>query len=278
MIKYNRRQFAKFILLLIVATVGFPNVVSAQEKNVLSSSTVFNNDETFEYKLIFKWGVIRGKVGEAKLYNKKINSGQQYFSKLTFRSVGIGDAFYSLRDTFETLYSSNRKPLRFEKRVNDDGYIMFDEISFKHSPSVIRASVKAYVPDRVKVDTVYTYNPNEIEVVDMLSTLAFVRGFDLTNPEASINGKRIVIPIGRSQVYTECQYGGTEVLKKPDGSKVETVIIILSIQDEAFENKKDAVTVWVSRDEYQIPLKVTGNLKVGRVVVELTSYYNKSGS
>lgn len=276
MIKYSRRQFAKFILILIVAVVGFPHVASAQEKSVLVSSPAFDSDETFEYKLIFKWGVIRGKVGVAKLYNKKINSGQQYFSKMTFRSVGIGDAFYSLRDTFETLYSSNRRPLRFEKRVNDNGYIMVDEISFKHTPSIVRASVKAYVPDKVKVDTLYTYNPNEIEVVDMLSTLAFVRGFDLTNPEASINGKRIVIPIGRSQVYTECQYGGTEILKKPDGSKVEAVIIILNIQDEAFETQKDSVKVWVSRDEDQLPLRVTGNLKVGRVVVELTSYHNKS--
>lgn len=274
--KNSRRQIAVLIVMSFMALLGCSNVAIGQE-NVLASSKSFDNDESIQYKLVFKLGVIRGKVGEAILTNKKINSGQQYFSQLVFRTTGVGDAFYTLRDTFETLYSSNRKPLRFEKRVNDKGYMVVDEVSFNHSSNLVRASVKSTANNSVSVDTVYTYNPKEVEVIDLLSSLALVRALDLSNP-SSFNGKKVMIPIGRSQALTTCKYAGTEQVKGPNGKKTDSVIVTLNIRDEAFASQNNSVTVWVSNDESKIPLKLMANLKVGKVAVEITSYHNKTSS
>lgn len=275
MTKYSSLFFLQLGIILIIFT-GWFGTSQAQE-NVLSNSKAFEYKETIQYKLVFRWGIFKGKIGEASLSNSKVNSGQQYFSQLHFKTTGVGDAFYSMRDTLETLYSVDHKPLRFEKRINEKGFAMIDEISFTHSPTIVRATVRALTSTEVKVDTVYTYNPKEVEVFDVLSSLAFVRGFNLSAPEL-INGKRIVMPIGNSQAFAECSFQGTEEMKMPDGSRVEAVIISMDIKDEVFQTQKNSVMVWVTNDEYRIPVKVTANLKVGSVVVELMSYRNMSRS
>lgn len=266
------KRHLMLIFIAVVAILGVSRPAMSQQ-NTLALSKAFEQDEYIKYKLVFEWGIIRGKVGEATLSNKKINSGQQYFSQLIFKTTGVGDAFYSLRDTFETLYSNYNKPLRFEKRVTDKGVLYVDEVSFNHSPSVVRASVKSYADRNINVDTVYTYNPKEIEVIDVLSSLAYVRGLDISNP-SGINGRKVMIPIGRSQAVTDIKYMGMEKVKGVNGKKVDAVIISLNIKDEAFQSQKNSVTVWVSNDELRVPLKVTANLKVGKVVVEVASYRN----
>lgn len=272
MVKNILKRNLVLIMMTAAAILGFSKPALAQQ-NTLALSKAFLQDEYIKYKLVFEWGIIRGKVGEATLSNKKINSGQQYFSQLVFKTTGVGDAFYSLRDTFETLYSAQKKPLRFEKRVMDKGVQYVDEVSFNHSSSRVRAIVKSFANNEVKVDTVYTYNPKEIEVIDVLSSLAFVRGLDISNPSA-VNGRKVMIPIGRSQANTEIKYLGKEQVKGVNGKKVDAVIISLNIKDEAFQSQKNSVTVWVSNDELCIPLKVTANLKVGKVAVEIASYRN----
>lgn len=108
--------------LLLLGVVGLFTSLTAQEvgsaKMDISESQIFKKNETFCYTLDFRWGFIRGKVGEATLTNRMVNGGQ-YFSQLYFRTRGIGDTFFKIRDTLETLYSAEKLPLRFEKRINE---------------------------------------------------------------------------------------------------------------------------------------------------------------
>lgn len=61
--------------------------------------------ETLRYDLAFRWTIVRGKVGEARLINKPANKNQ-YFSQLIFQTTGIGDNVFPMRDTLETLFSA----------------------------------------------------------------------------------------------------------------------------------------------------------------------------
>lgn len=256
-------------LIALLALLSFTKL-SAQ-KSDLSKSAIFKSSESFEYKVSFKWGIIRGKVGEAKLTNSKASNGSQYFSQLHFRTTGLGDTFYRMRDTLETLYSAQKLPLRYEKRVEEKGFIQRDEVSFSYSGNKVNATSRVVRPSEVLLDTLYVFDSSEYQVIDLLSTLALVRTY---NPSevTSVPTKRVAIPSGHDIVYLEYEFRGTDSVKMPDGSTSEAMIIDLNINDEAFKKKSSSVQVWLTRDEQQIPVKIHAELSVGYVVVELVSY------
>lgn len=246
-------------------------LVSSAQKADITSSAAFNANERFEYNVSFKWGVVRGKVGDAYISNRKTNNGTQYFTQLLFRTTGLGDTFYRMRDTLETLYSAQKMPLRFEKRINEKNFIRTDEVSFTHYKDHVNAKSRVLRPSGVELDTLYVLDNTKYQVIDLLSTLALVRSYDHTQ-NSGVSNKRVAIPIGKDIIYLEYEYKGTESVKMPDGSTRNAMLIYLHVNDKAFKEKNGSVKVWVTQDREQIPVKIQAQLAVGYAVVDLVSY------
>lgn len=266
------KQIYTFIFGVLLLFVSGGMAYAQGSSEVLPQSRAFDHDETLSYKVAFKWGIINGKIGEATITNKRRRSGQQYFSQLLFRTMGIAESFYSMRDTFETLYSQHRRPLRFEKRILENGYRMTDELTFTHQIGRVAVHTRGYTPEAVQVDTTYWYKSAEVEPIDMLSTLHYVRGLDVKDP-GRVNGKRIVIPIARSEVYIECRHQGFAKKKIYTGETVEVAKLTLSIRDEAFASQSDAMQLWVTTDARRLVVLIETRLKIGRAAVELVGYH-----
>ncbi|MDO5036290.1 MAG: DUF3108 domain-containing protein [Porphyromonas sp.] len=263
------------LVILLSSTLYRPASVRAQDKSghlpKLQDSRIFQRNETFMYDVDFRWGIIKGKMGEALLTNRTTRNGQ-YFSQILFRTKGIGDTFFRVRDTLETLYSMERLPLRFEKRINEGGYQYHDLITFTHLPEEkVKIGIKAGPPSVIERDTTIILSTKEEEVVDMLSTLAYLRSLNLNNIEHGLLN-RFVVPIGKNLVYGSYEFGGYENSKMPDGTPKEMLKIYFNIEDKSFSQNSRSIEVWVTNDEMLLPVRINAKLSIGRVVCILTSY------
>lgn len=236
----------------------------------LPKSAIFTSGEELQYSINFQWGLIKGKLAEASITNRQTRDGQ-YFSQLLMRTTSLADTFYPMRDTLETLYSAQKLPLRFEKRVNENGYVSNDISTYTYSPSTISVKNTQNANGEVTVDTTMFFKRSEVEVVDLLSTLAILRTFDYVNT-AKASPIKATVSLGRDKVSLEYQMLGTETVSMPDGTKRQAMKIGIRVDDKTFKKNRSAIIVWLTRDRDQVPVRIKAELRIGSANLQLTSY------
>lgn len=214
--------------------------------------------------------MIKGKLAEASITNRQTRDGQ-YFSQLLMRTTSLADTFYPMRDTLETLYSAQKLPLRFEKRVNENGYVSNDISTYTYSPSTISVKNTQNANGEVTVDTTMFFKRSEVELVDLLSTLALLRTFDYVNT-AKASPIKATVSLGKDKVSLEYQMLGTETVSMPDGTKRQAMKIGIRVDDKTFKKNRSAIIVWLTRDRDQVPVRIKAELRIGSANLQLTSY------
>lgn len=227
------------------------------------------------YDIHFKLGIVRGKVGVAKVVNKPITSGKQYFSQVTFRTTGVGSLVFPTRDTLETLYSSAALPIRYERRGVEKTTPLKEEITFTHSASGVQAKIHSVWGPHVMADTTYSVPSGRTHVLDLISTLALVRCIDPANLKKGELYK-IAIPLGNSVVHGDVRHDRMDEAVAPNGEKVPAICLVLNIRDKSFETPKNSVEVYLSNDGRLLPLLVRAKLKIGYAECSLTDYHSET--
>lgn len=250
--------------------VSLLSIVVWSQTSRLPNSATFTSEEELHYSINFQWGLVRGKLAEASITNKKTRDGQ-YFSQLLMRTTSLADTFYPMRDTLETLYSAQKLPLRFEKRVNDNGYIANDISTFNYTSSTISVKNSQFTNGAVTVDTTMFFKKSSVEVVDLLSTLALLRTFDYVNT-TKVEPIEAVVSLGRDRISLEYQVLGTETIKMPDGTRRQVIKVGIRVNDKTFKKGKSAIIVWLTRDRDLVPVRIKAELKIGSAYLQLTSY------
>lgn len=271
----SRRAQHKLLFALAFMALCFALPIRAygQSSRLAQSATFTTNIEELHYKISFKWGILTGKIGEASVVTRTAGSGQ-YFSKLTMRTTGLADKFYAMRDTLETLYSAKKLPMRFEKRIDDNGFISSDIGTFVYSPAQTKVVNKQSIGGEEVLDTTLVYKQSERVIVDLLSTIALVRTYDYVNVE-EVKPMKVIVPLADKSVYLEYLFKGTEQIEMPDGTQRQAMKVVLNVNDKNFSTSKNSMVVWLTRDKEQVPVKIRADLAVGAAVVDLVRSYRK---
>lgn len=246
----------------VYAQIGVPG-------HQLAGSKALAGPEQLNYSVYFTWGIIRGKAGEAVILTRKTRSRDQWFHQLRFRTAGVFETIFPMRDTLETLYAANYQPLRWEKRVNEGGNYLVDEITYTPINDKWRIHSKRYDESGVKIDTAFLVS-NKKAVVDLLSTISLVRNIDPAKVKLGYSVPFIVV-IGKTKVDCNVSYSGKDVMQMPSGESIETIRMDLNIQDEAFQNATRSAEIWLTNDERLVPLKIRAKLKIGYAECNLDS-------
>lgn len=257
-------------LLIVVLLMLLPVAGLWAQSDRLQSSAAFQHKEVIKYKVSFKWGLLRGKLADVT-WTTGSASGGQYFSQLIMRTTGVAETFYPMRDTLETLYAPNKLPRRFEKRINDDGYRAQDVITFNYNGSQVRAQSKQTVNGNIELDTMLVLSRANGEVVDLLSTLAILRTYDFVNT-SNVPPMRTLVPLAGDKHLVEYVFEGVESIQMPDGTKRQAMKISLNVNDKNFKKNRNSVTVWLTRDKEQVPVKIVSEISIGAAVIDLVSY------
>lgn len=238
-------------------------VLLLQGRVAYAQTLSFQANEEVDYELYYKWGLVFSKAGNATF---KVTEG--YFEgesawqySLLFRSAGIVEKLYRMRDTMECYYSKVPRLLYSSKHSDEGDYYSVDELRFRYKPAnQVAIASRRYTLKKVKIDTLLVA---EAPVSDMLGGTLYLRA--LAGGELrSGSDFPLTVAIGRDLVTLRFRYSGQRIVEHK-GVKYRTRHFYIDIEDEAFEQPKAAAEVWIGDDANHIPVKVRAKLKLGAV-------------
>lgn len=184
------------------------------------NATGFEN-ETLNYVVSYKWGLIHKDAGTATLQLR--NDGNKYKIRLIGMTKPWADSFYQVRDTLlSTVHKQGLKPISYTKIAHEDGKFSRDDIRYSYSGSQVGGHAT-----RVKINKKGERKDSKKDfsasgpTYDMLSVFYFLRNIDyskLSNPNEEIkatlfSGSKV------EQLTIRCV--GKETIKLRDKSKAE---------------------------------------------------------
>ena len=231
----------------------------------------FSPGEEVEYELYFKWGLLMPRAGVASLSIQETEFEKQpaFHYRLLFRTTGVIEKVYSMRDTIDCHFSPEMLLLQSEKRVNDDDYYLVDRLRFSYQEEKVQAHSLRYTRTRTKIDTLLVSEAPYM--FDMLGAALYLRSLDWEKMESG-DQFPFQVAIGRDAVNISFRYTGQKIVEREDYLKYRTRHFYIDIYDEAFTQSKAAAEIWVGDDENHIPIKIRAKLKIGAAEV----YYKNS--
>lgn len=237
-------------------------------------NTFFQEGENLEYDLYFKYGLIYTKAGGASLKTSQatVNGANAYKSSLVAASSGAAKKFFSLNDTITSYMSKDISPLKYVKNAHEGKDYTQEELIYSY-PSKGGVSIKAKRTKNgvQKFDEVITKNGC---TYDLVSVLFYARTLDYSSMKKG-DVKSIQFISGKNDAYMVIEHDGIENVNGNDDRKYECIKLILSISvsgKNAFEDKKEAMKVYITNDNNRIPIRLDSKLKVGSTRAILKSY------
>lgn len=234
---------------------------------------VLHHGERVDYDLYFKWGLLMPKAGLATLSVKESEyKGQpSWCYRLLFRTSGVIEKVYKMRDTLDCHFSRTKAQLLFStKRSDEKDYYQVDDLTFDYSGDKITARSLRYTPTRTKIDTLLTATSSCM--YDMLGATMYLRSIDWQQIKRG-DEFPFCIAIGRDVVNACFRYTGQQIVERGD-AKYSTRHFYIDIIDEAFTQSKAAAEVWIGDDENHLPVKIRAKLKIGAAEVYYKEGFN----
>lgn len=227
--------------------------------------------EQVEYELYFKWGLLMPRAGHATLTIRDTTYADKpgIHYRLLFRTLGLFERIYSMRDTIDCRFTPDFLLLHSVKCSDEGDYYSVDKLTFHYDKQEkISAHSLRYTLSRVKIDT--TLYATEQRMYDMLGATLYLRSLDW-NKMRSGDSFPFNVAIGRDVVNISFRYTGQQIVERGN-VKYRTRHFYIDIYDEAFSQSKEAAEIWVGDDTNHLPVKIRAKLKIGAAEV----YYHDS--
>ncbi len=215
-----------------------------------------------------KYGIYYGfiKAGTAYIHNRgivDINGRPAYLLQTTAFSASVIDAFFKVRDINQSwLDATDFYSYGYGQSVREGNYKRDEWLNFDYDNNKYTGQIqKKEAPKNIS-------KPLKIKVLDILTSLYYVRTQPLTV------GQDIIFDI----VNREKQYPLiVKVLKKETvktaAGKFKCVVVEPQIRGEGiFVTKGKSLKVWLTDDEYKMPVKMSVEVFIGSVSAELLDY------
>lgn len=233
----------------------------------MPSRDYLESDQVLNYDVFFKLGPINPKAGVVSLViNKNENSGKPSVNyKLLFKTTGIFDKIYKMRDTIECQFSSDMILLSKEKRSNSaNPFYAIDQLDYS---DINDSSASDFASFQPHIDTVMvSINDN---LFDLLASALFLRSINWNNLEEGFEIP-CAIALGEDKVPVKFRYDGQEIIEPNEDLKYKTRYFWINLMDDQLVESTAAAEVWVGDDKNHIPIKARVKLEIGEAEI----YYN----
>lgn len=224
----------------------------------------FGRSETLHYKILYKWGMIQKMAGTAEF--TLTSHGNYYTSVVTAKSAPWADKIYCVRDTLSSTFSiSDILPTRYERIAHEGGRYSHDVVNFNKQGNTTYAKCIRERRGKGETNTTVTYpQMNAIgEAIDMLSSFYFIRTNTIENLEEGKSQTINIFSTKRKEILTLTNNGIAKL--KIDGKIVNTIKITFTFTSDGRKHTSKPITAWLSTEPYHIPLKLEGELPIGKV-------------
>lgn len=222
-------------------------------------------DESLKYKVTYKWGIIHKDAGKATLTLKRI--GNEYHAQLTARSDPWADKIYSVRDTLTGRMSADdMRPLLYVKRTHEKGTFGHDEITYSYTPDKVTAFCSRYKLNKRGEETESTQELTSAPpAADMLSVYYLMRRLDYETMEPGTKTHATIFS-GKRIEDLALTYVCRENVKL-SGMTYDCYKVTFTFTRNGGTKSSESMTAWIRTDGSRIPVKVVGQLPVGKIHV-----------
>ena len=231
----------------------------------------FDSGEVMEYDLYMKWGLLSTKGGYAtmKTQNATYEGKDAYKMTLTSSSQGTARKIFKLDDTLSCYMSKDLIPLAYLKDAHEGGDYTRERLKYSYpGDGTVNVSAIRHKNGNFKFDEVINFNSC---TYDLMSVVFFARTLDYSKMK---NGIQVTIDFvsGKNKLNMQIIYEGTERIKANNDVKYNCIKLTLKIADDAFDDEKDAMKVYITDDANRMIVRMDSKLKVGSTRAVLKSY------
>lgn len=220
-------------------------------------------DETLNYVITYKWGLITKDSGDATLTLK--NQGSKYYIKLTGKTKPWADGLFQVRDTLiSVMDKANFRPLSYTKIAHEGGKYGKDVIEYAYSGDQVSGKATKHREKKGERKTENLELSATGDTFDMLSVFYWLRSID---PATLPIGKKVTATLfsGSHEETVKIWKVGEDTVKLRDGSKREAWHIRFTFTSKGGKKTSDDIDAWISKDSKRIPLEIKGKLPLGHV-------------
>lgn len=229
----------------------------------------FQPGEELNYDMYFNYGIIRSKAGSSslKLTAADYNGISGYKMTMLAQTSGLAKSLFSLKDTISCYTTKDIVPLAYVKHALESGDYTIETAEYDYSMNdSVRIHVKRERNGVLRFDEILS---SEHCLYEMMSIVYYARTLNYASMR---NGdiQTVSFLSGRTMMNMDIQYQGTTKMKANNKQEYMCHVLVLNMhEDSAFENKKEAMKVYLSADNNRIPVRIDSQLKIGGTRVML---------
>lgn len=262
------KTFYTSILLVFAIWMAAPLEVSAQQKCEIENK-YFEAGEDLMYDLYIKFAVtIKGGYANLSTSSVKYEGQDAYKMTLVTESQGLARKAFELNDTLSCYTTKKLVPLAYYKDAHEGGDHTIERQRYTYFPDKVLINSVRHKNGELKFDENLEFSTC---AYDLMSILFYARTLDYQNMTKG-SERTVNFVSGKRKVSMRIVYDGKEQMKANDGNKYNCLKLTLYIHDEAFDNGKEAMKVYISDDDNRLPIRLDTKLKVGSTRAVLKSY------
>ncbi|SBW01450.1 conserved exported hypothetical protein [uncultured Dysgonomonas sp.] len=234
------------------------------------NNTFFQAGEDLSYDLYFKYGIIYTKAGTSSLktISEKYNGTDAYKMTLMAQSTGTVRKVFALNDTLSCYTTKDLVPLAYVKDAFEGKDYTKEEVRYTYAGNNVIIRAKRHKNGSFRFDETLTSSSC---IYDMMSVVFYARTLDFSSMRKGQTTKTDFIS-GKKKVNMIIEYDGIETVEANDKNKYSCIKLVLSIMDDAFSDKKEAMKVYITNDNNRMPVRLDSKLNIGSTRAILKSY------
>ena len=257
---FNKWMYV-FLFILIGNFIVAPQTTLSNEEFRYVENKAFKEGEKLTFDL--NYGFVTAGIAVMEIPRiKRISGREAYHIVFEVNSVPSFDMFYKVRDRYETyLDIEGLFPWRFEQHIREGGYTrdfsaFFDQRKGKAKTSEGEYEIPLYVNDIVSAFYyARTFDYSDMEVDDLVHLQNFYK----------------------DRVYDlDVKFLGKETIEVPAG-KFDCIIVEPLVKEGGLFKHEGNIIVWLTDDEFKLPVKVRTKIVIGYVEAKLSAYEGLAG-
>jgi len=235
----------------------------------LDREPVFNSGEAIYYEVAYNWGVIWVDAGEVYFkVDTLINRDKIHFYFDSFgKSYPFYDWIFKVRDHFQSVVDAETfQPVWFTRDTYEGGYEVKNRYDFDFDNGKVISSI-SHSESPPAIDTL------DIQpcTYDVLSAIYYARNIDFSGlNENDTIPIRFIIDGEFFDLYI--RYLGKETIKNRNEKHYNCIkFSAMLVEGTIFKGGED-LFVWVTDDQYKIPVFIEAKILIGSIKAYLTGY------
>jgi hypothetical protein len=256
------QRHGKWIVFVCLAWMAVTSFIHA-------NNPTFLENESWNYSVRFKYGLVNMKAGSAQYHvqTSEYDGKAAVKSSVSFKTNSFFDAIYMVRDTF-TAYASfpDFIPLYHHRALHEGDTHFSDELWIQEfSDNYTELRIQRVQNEKVRFDTLLIASNAGYDIVNIFLYIRQLN-FSELNP-----GDKFYIStfLGRVKANLIVRYLNQTSIAGRNKQQHNAFHFSIDISDEVFTESKSAMEMWITDDEYHIPLKLKAKLKIGAAEAHL---------